>query len=241
MIESFLQYYDRITNYSAKGYETPEILLFLNNAQDEFVKERTFEMNFQPPAFDDNEKRAADIRPLLFVNQWEDPDGGGQSWGNNANSFPMHTQVAGAGGDPNLLYLLEVQAELTRTNPTISVSTFIPCVQIKLEEGKKFKVTEFNRPWFKYPVYFAGNNDQLIVLYDYYTTKTEKISVTYIRQPYPITEASVDYSGAYGADIMSLEPHTHQEIVDLAVIHALQSQQDPRWQTKLAEQKVKTE
>ena len=54
ILTAFDQYYDKITNFQAPGYLEAEKLLFLNNAQDDFVKERTFGENFQPPAFDDN-------------------------------------------------------------------------------------------------------------------------------------------------------------------------------------------
>ncbi|KKP51373.1 MAG: hypothetical protein UR43_C0022G0011, partial [candidate division TM6 bacterium GW2011_GWF2_33_332] len=65
MIESFLLYYDRITSFSAPGYQTAEILVFLNNAQDDFIKDRMFGQNFQPPAFEDNQRRVADLRTIV--------------------------------------------------------------------------------------------------------------------------------------------------------------------------------
>ena len=37
-----------------------------------------------------------------------------------------------------------------------------------------------------------------------------------------------------------LPAHTHQEIIDMAVRQALQAIQDPRWQTSVQEEKIKS-
>ena len=231
MIDAFLQYYDRITNFSAKGYEESEILLFLNNAQDEFVKERVFGKNFQPPAFDDNEKRVADIRPLI-------------------QSAPISTAVSGIYGnsirtdpynsDPRFIYLVSMDVQLSRTNPTIT-QKYIPCREISIIDAGRFRATEFNKLWFKKPVYFGTRDDGIHIIGDYYTSFYDYARVNYVSQPWAITASSQEFDGTYADTWMSLEPQTHQEIVDIAVRHAMQSQQDPRWQTQIGEQKIKTE
>ena len=229
---AFDQYYDKITNFQAPGYLEAEKLLFLNNAQDDFVKERTFGENFQPPAFDDNEKRVADIRPLVKLNNWSLT--GAAQYGTNAKYVKPFDE------DPTFLYLWKVSARVTRTNPVVSAE-YIPCRRIKLEEAEGFKDTVFNRTWFKNPVYFDGRDIGLVVIADYYTTTMDYVNAEYVRQPYPITSTMAEFNGTFAAGYMSLEPHIHQEIVDLAVRQAMSVSKDQRYQTQIAEGQIKSE
>jgi len=218
MIDSFYQYYDRITNFSAPGYETDEVLLFLNNAQDEFIKDRAFGKGFQPPALEDNQKRVADLRPLITnITKSVAP---GASDG-------LHYTT----GPSDYLYYITSMAKVTRTNPTINAE-FVECKYIKNEEQKKFLHSAVNVTHHINPVVFSDNyfTNNLWIQADSYTTISH-IGLSYISQPTAIETGAASV----------LEDHTHQEIVDIAVRQALQVQQDPRWQSQVAEQKIKDE
>ncbi len=230
MIDAFDVYYDKIANLAAPGYNDGEKLLFLNNAQDDFVKERVFGKNFQPPSFDDNEKRVADIRPLV-------------------ESSPILTAVSGIYGnsircDPyssntRFLYEISVHVMLSRTNPTIT-QKYIPCKKIDHTEAGKFRATEFNRLWFKEPVYFGTREDGIHIIGDHYTSFYDYARVDFVRRPFSITDSTIDFVGSFADGRMSLEPHTHQEIVWMAVWDALGISGDQRIQFAMADKQVKT-
>jgi len=221
MIDSFKQYYDRITNFSAPGYEDPEILLFINNAQDEFVKDRTFGKRFQPPALEDNQKRVADLRPLL-------------------NNVTRTVTTGPAGlysitGPTNYLYYISSMANVTRTNPPITAE-YVECTYIKTEDWSKFKQSAVNVTHHINPAVFSeGLTDKLIyVQVDSHTTDVANVLLSYVEHPTAIGTGTAEVD-------MSLEPHTHQEIVNIAVRHGLQVQQDPRYQSQVTEQTIKSE
>jgi hypothetical protein len=216
MIESFLLYYDRITSFSAPGYETSEILIFLNNAQDDFIKDRMFGSNFQPPAFEDNQRRVADLRALVKI--------GGLVYQSNdtygARQYILPT---------DFMFAVKALAVCTRTGyPSISSSEYIECNFIKSEEIGKFVNTTYNKTHFLKPyVSIAGTLVHLIV--DRFTSNTE-LTLYYLQKPTVLIEGGS----------CDLSTHTHQEIVDMAVRQALQAIQDPRWTSSVQEEKIKS-
>lgn len=216
MIESFLVYYDRITSFSAPGYNTAEILLFLNNAQNDFIKDRMFGQNFQPPAFEDNQRRVADLQILVdntllsYVSQ--------DSYGARQYSLPTL-----------FMFAIKVNAQLTRSGyPVIASAEDIECKLIKTEEFGKFFNSTVNRTHFLKPV-AAISGTYVKVLPDRFTT-ISAVRVQYVKTPTVLASAGA----------CDLPAHTHQEIVDMAVRQALQATQDPRWQSSVAEEKIKS-
>ncbi len=231
-ISTFKIYYDRITSFSAPGYNDDEILIFLNSAQDEFVKERTFGKNFQPPAFEDNQKRVADISPLITI-VTDIVTASDTTYGNSykllKETFPTLA----------LLWIVNVQVKCTRSGyPVIATAQFIDCDLIKSEDAGKFRSSDVNKPHFINPKWFQDLLN-LWFIADEYTTMSTEANITYVREPKPIIAASTEFDGTWTTGIMSLNPIVHQEIVDIAVRQALQVQQDPRLKTKVEEQMIR--
>ena len=223
MIISFSQYYDKMTNLAAPGYEDSEILLFLNNGQDSFIKARTFGDNFQPPAFENNQKRVADLRPLVTVF--------------NTESFTDDSSYAKArilSIPAALMFVLSMTAKVTRTEPVVAAA-YAGCDFIRREDAVKFDVTGLNKPFFLRPKFFIEGSGATIMV-DAYTENYCKASypceLTYIKIPTAlIAGGSCDF-----------EDYTHQEIVDIAVREAMQVSQDQRFETKVIEEKkIKTQ
>ena len=232
MIESFKVYYDRVTSFSAPGYEDEEILLFLNNAQDEFIKDRAFGTNFQPPAFEDNQKRVAD---LFAITKAKEVTTGISSSNLFGNSWVV--QKSSIESD-SVLYTIGIRARITRTSPSIT-NEYVECDEIKTENTGKFAVSSVNKTHFINPKYLEEKSGYYIIG-DAYTTLIDRLLVNYVMKPQPITESIQDYNETYSSSYISLPSHTHQEIVDIAVRQALQVTQDPRWQTQLGEQQIKS-
>jgi len=226
MITSFSQYYDKMTNLAAPGYEDSEILLFLNNAQDNFIKERMFGEKFRPPAFEDNQKRVADLRPLMT--------GVLATVYSNNSYFSRSKGISLSIDASDLMFIINLSAQVTRTEP-IMTKEWIKCDFVKIEYARKFDTTGFNKPRFKRPKYYVSG-DVVYIIFDAYTTgyldTDHKCHLGYIKKP---TALIVDG----GCD---LEDYTHQEIVDMAVREAMQVSQDQRFETKVIEEKtVKTQ
>jgi hypothetical protein len=216
MIESFLVYYDRITSFSAPGYQPGEILLFLNNGQDDFIKDRMFGPNFQPPAFEENQKRVADLRTLVTSNSltYTTTD----TIGLRQYTIPT-----------DFLYPIKPYALCTRSGyPVITSGELMECKPVKSDQVGKLLNSTYNKTYFIKPYYtITGTSLHLII--DRFTTNTS-IILHYIKKPTElVTGGSCD-----------LPIHTHQEIVEISVRQALQVLQDPRWQTAVAEDKLKS-
>lgn len=216
MISSFLIYYDRITSFSAPGYLPSEQLLFLNNGQDDFIKDRMFGKNFQPPAFEDNQRRVADLRTLITI-------GSLTYTTTDAQGLRQYTIPS------DFMFSIKAFATCTRTGyPTVTNAENFECKPIKSEEIDKFINKTSNRTHFLRPLLtISGLSVHLIV--DRFTTNTALI-LHYIKKPTAL---------AVGGNC-DLPTHTHQEIVDIAVRQALQATQDPRWQTSVQEEQLKS-
>jgi hypothetical protein len=175
-----------------------------------------FGKNFQPPAFEDNQKRVADLRTLIVIANLT--YSGNDSIG--ARQFTVPT---------NFMFAIKALAQCTRSAyPVISSSEYIECNFIKSEETGKFINTTYNRTHYLKPyITISGTSAHLII--DRFTINTV-LTLHYIKIPTAlIANGSCD-----------LPIYTHQEIIDLAVRQALQATQDPRWQTSVAEEKIKT-
>jgi hypothetical protein len=216
MIESFLVYYDRITSFSAPGYQTGEIVLFLNNAQDDFIKDRMFGQNFQPPAFEDNQRRIADLKELSTI----------------TNLYYYSTDTLGCKLytlPSDFLFAIKCIATCTRTGyPVITTGELFECNFIKTEQISKLISTVHNKTHFIKPYCtIAGTYIKIVV--DRFTSNTA-LTFEYLKKPTALV---------VGGNC-DLATHTHQEIVDIAVRQALQVLQDPRWQSAVTEEKLKS-
>lgn len=219
MIDSFNQYYDKITNLSAPGYQDSEILLFLNNGKDEFVKERVFGKNFQPPAFEDSQKRVADIRPImrreLLVS---DPE-------NAVFDYEYRFDLTDL--SETMQYFLSAQAVINRSAyPATTGSRLFECDFVDFDEWHKFhgNLTINKMVLHKIPLTIDGDTVRIIV--DYWSGRPG-LYLSYTTPPSAIAASDAEYT--------SLAVHAHQEIVDIAVRQAMQAAQDQRWQTQVAE------
>lgn len=219
MITSFLQYYDRITNFSAPGYEEGEILLFLNNAQDQLIKIRAFGENFQPPALEDNAKRVADLRLLTKSASLVPSDQGG---GLYRASVPA-----------DMAYHVSAKLSMTRTYPTMTLQ-FVECKFIKTDHADRFVQSDANKTHHLNPVVYI-NETYFYIQCDSHVSAVGAagFNLAYIEIPAAIVASDVENP--------NFPAHAHQEVVDIAVRQALQVQMDPRWQGQVAEQQIKSE
>lgn len=229
--EAFLIYYDRVTSFAAPGYEDEEIYQFLSDAQLEFVKERTFGLSNLPPKFDENEKRVADLFPLIETSSIITTSSA-VAYG---NAYSVQKSDSGL---TRPLYTFRVEARLTRSGyPEIATLSLVECERISNKNAAKFRSNTFNKPHFVKPKWYETNK-YYIVIADAYTTSLTGLMINYVKNPYPISADSAEYNGTYTSQFMNLHESTHKEIVDLAVKNALQVIGDPRWQTKTQQEQM---
>jgi len=224
MISSFLIKYDYVASNNARGFNSTEILALLNNAQDDFIKQRMFGKNFQPPAFEQNQKRVADLRSLIYSANISSVTGG--ILGEVIYPLPLTS--------PIFLYYIDSYTSLIRSNyPVISSAKFIQNKFIEHTSIGKFTNSEINRTHFLNPIiYIEGSS--IYVLADRFTTisANNSLKFIYLRKPAVIVNSTT---------VPDLPVHTHEEIVDIAVNSGLQIIGDPRWQTAMAQNQIKTE
>lgn len=231
IIKGFKIYYDRVASYSAPGYRDEQILLFLNNAQNKFIEDAVFGKNFQPPAFEDNEKRVADIFSLVDASEITSGISSSSLYGNSW-ILPEGSIASG-----NMLYPIRVDARVTRTNPSVTAQ-YIRCDRIHSINVGRFVTSDINRAHFINPKYVQEEGG-IVFIGDYYTTGIDRCKIQYVKKPYPITISMSDYNGTYSDLYMNLPSHTHQSIIYLAVRDALQVINDPRWETAAQEYNIK--
>jgi len=229
MITWFNQYYDKETNLSAPGYEDSEVLVFLNNAQRTFVKDRVFGKGFGKPAFEDNQKRVADLMHLVQYQSYTNPS--------DFHSYPglAKCKYFSAAGADRFGYIVSVEVQVTRSYPAVTAE-WISCDFIRNIDAGKFDVTTFNKPFFIHPKYFVLSS-QCMVMFDAYTTAymngtTHDVRMRYIKDPETLV---VGVGNTWPEKVV-------QEIVNIAVREAMQVSQDQRFETKIIEEEqIKTQ
>ena len=223
-ISSFLLLYDYLSSGNAPGYRTDDIISLLNNAQNDFIKMRMFGKNFQPPAFEQNQKRVADLQTLIVI-----PTGLTQAPVSTIATEKIYSLPT------NFLYYIDSISQLTRSNyPLITSVRWLKNKVINHEDVTKFINSEINRTHFLYPVAWIEAGF-LKVMGDRYTTITNGNNYTklsYIKKPTAIANTSMT---------PDFPESVHQEIVEIAVKKGLQVIGDPRWQTASLEEQQKTE
>lgn len=226
MIASWEQYYDKIANLAAPGYEDSEILLFLNNAQLEFVKDRMFGNNFKEPAFEDNRKRVTDLASEVQYHTYTNASDFtvSESSYSKCRTFPI------GNANPTVMYMIGIDAQVSRTYPVVT-EEWTKCDFVKHDNIRNFDTTVFNKPFFTRPKYFVISGAYYIV-FDAYTSgymdTDHDLRIRYIRDSIELTAG-----GSCFFDVS-----VHQEIVDIAVREAMQVSQDKRFETKVIEGEV---
>ena len=223
-----------------KKYSSYDIKFFLNSAQDEFIRDTLYGVRNQPPILPGNKKLEADLFPILYT--FNTTGGTGINVGMWSNHFYYQLK--------NLLtvqtqwpyqYFVDLMVELRRTNPTISSEQFISCDVITQQEADKFAhIPGVNKPHFIKPVcwftnYGVAGQQHINFMIDAYSTKYD-LSLTYTMPPKPINENIAEFNNTYNPAYMSLPPHTHQAIVDIAVRQAIQALKNLQQQPIVAEQ-----
>ena len=218
---------DKTSGLDIPAFEPEEIVLWLNIAQDRFIKQRL-------PEFERGTKRISDLRQLIISEET-----GAIDPFTDVTKYPNTTsiQLVVSGADllsKNFMYYISSRSKVTRTNPVITAD-YVDNVMIEHVDIPKFVSTGFNSPRFKHPVCWI-EDDFLYIMHDVLTTDFDngawKFHITYIKEPVAIKESATAVN-------CELDDYTHQEIIDIAVNLMIENIESPRFGTNL--EKLKTQ
>jgi hypothetical protein len=187
---------------------------FLNTAQEEFVKQRlSFLSNYKQRGFEANIKRLEDLRELVYINYTDSiaPESGARE---------VELDLAA-----DHMFLLNLRVVMrydpckvpTQTSPIAKV----PARVAETEQVFEIQRSPFHRSTHKSPV--ATIHEDQIRVFQGERFLVIGIEADYVRQPRKLSLTS-EVS-------CELAPHTHLEIVKIAVNSILESLQSPRVQT----------
>lgn len=220
MHTAFNQGLQRVNSSAYDYFTDEEINYWLNRAQERFIKDRAFITgDVKRVGFEGNQKRLDDIRTLVSQDYFD-------GW--TANTGARWEQ---ADLPADYSYLVNLRASI-RYDVCGDVSITSPQRDIPVRIVDNAEVygmqrNPFAKSTFESPLGTISEND-IRVYQDGESFILEGIYLDYVRIP-----ALIDLS--LGQDC-ELAPHTHQEIVDIAVKNILEAIESPRYQTNSGEQ-----
>lgn len=221
--------YDSISNFAAPGYEDADINLFLNAAQEDFVKSLYNGLsNIGRVGFEETEKRSKDLSELKRFADITATTAG------NHGSNSLFVELP-----ENYLYTVNEEATISFTSCGTTASERVSVKPIREDYYNANIKNPYKRPhnglvWRMdasrtldtAPVTGTAKRHELI-LGDNTTFNTYHVS--YIVHPREID--ITDTSNTTGS--CELDPSTHRAIADMAVQYMLEAARQPRFQTSV--------
>jgi hypothetical protein len=222
MILNFRVNVDKTNSLSVASFDDVEIYLWLNKAQERFVKTRYTGNNLHRVGFEQNQKRMDDLSALIRrVDILPVPTVVGYSNSDSPNSFffPMP-----------LDYMLSIneRADITETNCKITRNVGVyPVTTDTLNDllNSPFSPHILKGGRTKPLRLMINNHNELITDGNY---SINLFIMRYIKIPAPID----------GDSDCELREHTHQEIVDMAAAMAIENIESSRWQSKIIDNSI---
>lgn len=195
-----------VTSYP--GFTNTEICIFLNQALLSLVNTKFTGDNSRKVAFEGDIKRIADLQKLVITT--------------NVSSVSVVSYISNA-----FCLTLPTNFMLFITGIVNYNSVFYPIMLTTHEKAKAFEQTTYNNPWIKRPISYIENG-QLFVLYDTNIIKNTNLLnlyLTYVTNPNVINASSL-------TDVFQFNDSVAYELINLAVVMALENIESQRMQTK---------
>lgn len=194
--------------------DSDQVDYFLNSAQEEFVKQRFYRgSNSKGVGFEDTMKRLEDLRELVYIN-YDDTIAPNLSATEVELDLPADHMFL-----INLRILMRYSACAAPTVQSPIVK--IPARVVETEQVFEMMRSPFHRSTHKSPL--ATIYEDQVRVFQGQRFLVIGIEADYIRQP---RKLSLDLEQS-----SQLSPHTHLEIVKMAVNSVIESMQSPRVQT----------
>src|SRR3990167_936179 len=226
---------DKTDTLNYPNFEPEEVDIWLNIGQEEFIKQRYGATNYKRQGFEETQKRTDDLRILVT----DLGNGAGASPATNGykpNSFffllPPYsgqTDINGAAiTDEPQVYWFAVSEELQVRYKYCNEKDQIKRIPIRPITHDKYNVISRN------PFYRPNSRETVRLTYqdkvEVFTDGTfspEKYFLRYIRKP-----RTINLIGNVNSEFSD---HAHQEIVNLAVLKALENIESTRYQSNTVE------
>lgn len=205
---------DKTNSLSYPDFEREEIDLWLNQAQEMFVKTRYGGNNMYGTSAEETQKRADDLRELISQSVIT-------SYAANTGMTNQYVSTYSFTLPSDYLFSLSELLKLTYTCEGETATEDAVVKAITMGSWSTMIKDPFNKP-NKNRVLRVMNNGVADIIVDKDSTPTS-LFIRYYKTP---TEMSYED----GADC-ELSNHTHSEIVDMAVFMAIENIESPRVQT----------
>ena len=236
MHESFLHFYDKQSNFAAPEVTAEEIDIYLNYAQEKFLKyltEKGVEKSEEWADYTKNLLRRATIDSTsgLFSN-------------NPSSNKPYGQFVLFQGLNTSRLILSEEVLIQFPNNPTCSgeTSSRIPVVPISRDEYAKAVKNPFRKPWREEILRLnrsESSNEDRVELIGFQGCTIVAYYVDYLKDPFKIQYGTLYSTPTFNQDC-ELDYKAAVQIIEMAVSFALQTIGDPRIATKQYDKLIKT-
>lgn len=220
---------DKVDSLNSPNFTPEEIDSFLNNAQEEFIEQRTYGNNPKRTGLEEDQKRRDDLREIT------------KNYTTNVFTTTTNNKPNGVFVSLPTDYRHSIQEEATIDYTDcnkISQSKRIPVVPVTHDRYNDVINDPFNKPYEDEAIRLDYENDNFELIGDGVIT-FKNYSLRYLKNPQRI-QFGTTYDPAslgFGIDQTSeLATHCHREIVSKAVTNALQNIESNRYQTHRIEE-----
>lgn len=215
---------DKVDSLSHPNFLAEEIDIFLNQAQDKFVKQRAYGNNPRRLGLEETQKRLDDLRNII-------------------TPFESSTFITNSSNKPNGTFVnlpadyqfaMEEETTISFTDCNGNTATKrIDVVPTTHDRYNKLKRDPFHKPDNSEVHRLGFNEISGAATFELITGEGNTVTIYYLR--YLRTPVEIQHGSQYEtpvADVDSeLSDHTHREIVAIAVKDALEDIESPRYPT----------
>lgn len=215
---------DKVDSLASPNFLAEEIDSILNNAQEEFIEQRAYGNNPKKTGLEEDQKRRDDLRDII-------------------KNFTSNVFITTVNNKPNGTFVslpsdyrhsIQEEADVTYKDCNgVTQTKRIPVVPVTHDRYGVIISDPFNKPFEDELLRLDYEGDMFELITDGTVTITG-YHLRYIKQPRKIQFGTAydPSSFGYGIDQTSeLATHTHREIVNKGVTHALQNIESNRYQT----------
>lgn len=211
---SFKQGLDKFDSKNYPNLEPEEIDLVLNQAQDVFVKQRYGYNNTKRESFEETQKRTEDLKALIITQNIIPLANNSNNINSNANFVTLPTDH---------WFTIQELTNVTFTDCGISKTEDVYTLGIQHDDYSKLISNPFGKPTDEKVLRLMTQEG--VELLHSSTSSINYYKIRYIKRP-----IRIDATNIPNVDC-ELSEHTHQEIVNIAIMIALENIETQRINT----------
>lgn len=224
-----------------------EIATLLDKAYLALIAQKLTGNNPRRAPFEIDIKAIEDLRPLIVTKEREKKIIQSTTLRNNVYRFPINKT-----GDPDFLYYVQSSIDVTADDQSANVKPRDPFIPeedyinkdvmkdpiqiINHSSMDNFIKSSVNIPWIKTPVGCLEGDEFLVMVDPFDGYETNKIygnlNLTYIKRPKPFVGENDNTTNFTNGTEFELNDTMAEELINLAIVMALETVESPRIQTK---------